>query len=250
MYDWPEVAAANDALWSAIAARLRDAGIAAPAGLDRARPPEAVWRDPGLVLSQTCGFPFSTRLRGIVRLVGAPIHDVRGCAGPHYSSLIVARGDAADDLAAFEGRRFAYNSEDSLSGYRALVAALKGKGIDPARAEWLETGSHRASIRAVAAGAADIAAIDAICWALARRHEPDITRRLKVVAETPLRPALPFITAVERSDAEVATIRAALAAALADPATAEARTALGLVGLGTLNDWDYAPIAFLGRAAA
>ena len=67
--------------------------FAAPPALNRSRTSDAVWRDPGLVLSQTCGFPFSTRLRGMVRLVGTPIYDVLGCDGPFYSSMIVVRTD-------------------------------------------------------------------------------------------------------------------------------------------------------------
>ena len=77
MYDWPEIAWANDVLWAAIAG-----------------PPDAAWNSrrlpalepvrahpmrfgaiPALVLSQTCGYPFATRLRGMVRLVGTPIYD-------------------------------------------------------------------------------------------------------------------------------------------------------------------------------
>ena len=67
--------------------RRSPSGCAQPGSLRRRRstgraPHEAVWRDPGLVLSQTCGFPFSTRLRGMVRLVGTPIYDVRRLRGP------------------------------------------------------------------------------------------------------------------------------------------------------------------------
>src|SRR6266540_2865807 len=93
MYDWPEIAWASDALWKAIAVRLNAAGVASPEKLDRWRSSDAIWRDPGLVLSHTCGYPFSTRLRGIVRLVATPIYDVFGCEGAYYSSIIVVRAD-------------------------------------------------------------------------------------------------------------------------------------------------------------
>ena len=82
MYDWPEVAWANDALWAAIAERL-DASRhrrAARRSTGRAHPMRS-GAIPGCVLSQTCGYPFSTRLRGMVRLVGTPIYDVPGCEG-------------------------------------------------------------------------------------------------------------------------------------------------------------------------
>jgi ABC-type phosphate/phosphonate transport system substrate-binding protein len=248
MYDWPEVEWAHDALWSAVSERLNAASITVPSELERTRAPDSVWRDPGLVLSQTCGLPFSTRLRGMVRLVAVPIYSVAGCEGPSYSSMIVARRDEpAEEIRRFSGRRFAYNGADSLSGFVALRAAMKDAGLEPTNAEWIETGSHRASIRAVAEDAADIAAIDAVCWGLALRHERQSTSVLKVVAETPLRPGLPLITAVERSDDDVATIRAVFNDALADPATERARAALQITGIGTFDEWDYSPIAALAR---
>jgi hypothetical protein len=201
MYDWPEVRAAHQALWTAIAERLRALGIAAPPSLDRSRACDSVWRDAGLVLSQTCGFPFSTRLRGIVRLIGTPIYDVPGCDGAYYSSMIVTRrGERAERLADMKGKRFAYNAADSLSGYLVLRAAMKDANVDPDTASWVETGAHRASVRAVAEDFADVAAIDAVCWTLALRYEPDAASRLKVIGKTPLRPGLPFVTAVERDD--------------------------------------------------
>jgi ABC-type phosphate/phosphonate transport system substrate-binding protein len=248
MYDWPEVAWANDALWQAIAERLRAYGIAAPAALDRSGSYDATWRDSGLVLSQTCGLPFSTGLRGLVKIVGTPIYEVPGCEGPYYSSMIVVRTDEpAERLAEIAARRFVYNTPDSLSGYLALGAALKEAGIHRRPAEWIESGSHRASIRTVAEGRADVAAIDALCWTLAHQYEPEAVSRLKVIGATPLRPAPPLITAVERRADEVEAIRAAIKAAIADPSTKPARQALRIGGLGMFDEWDYGPIAALGR---
>jgi ABC-type phosphate/phosphonate transport system substrate-binding protein len=236
MYDWPEVQWAHDALWSAIAERLTSAGIAAPERLDRVRPFAEVWRDPGLVLSQTCGFPVATALRGLVRLVATPVYEVEGCEGPLYSSTVVARLEAPGTrLSDFIGCRIAFNSRDSLSGYVTLNAALRSDGIDPAAFTWIETGSHRASIRAVAAEEADIAAIDAVCWALAHQYQPEGVSRLKVIARTALRPGLPFVTAGTRSESELQTVRRALSEALTTPETAAAREALHLAGLAVLE---------------
>jgi len=248
MYDWPEVAWAHDELWAAIAGRLNTAGITAPSKIDRTREADHVWRDRGLVVSQTCGFPFSTRLRGMVRFVAVPSYSVTGCEGAHYSSMIVTRKtEPVEAVGRFAGRRFAYNAADSLSGHVALRVAMKEAGIDPTKVEWIQTGSHRASIQAVANEGADIAAIDAVCWAFALRHEPESASRLKVIGVTPLRPGLPFITAAYRPESDVATIRAALRSALADPSTKRARDALHIAGLGSLDEWDYAPIAALAR---
>lgn len=247
MFDWPEAIWAHDALWQATATRLREHGIAAPDSLDRARRVEDVWDDPGLVVSQTCGFPFATRLRENVRLIATPIYGVDGCAGPYYSSVIVVRLEAPERrLADFRRRRIAFNGRGSLSGYVALLAAMKSCGLDAAALVWIETGSHRASITAVADDGADLAAIDPVCWGLAQRYEPGAVARLRVLGRTPLRPGLPFITAGARGDDEVATLRLVLGEAFASPQTEAAREALFLRGLAVLDPAEYEPIATLG----
>ena len=71
--------------------------------------------------------------------------------------------------------------------------------------------------------------------------------RLKIIETTPFRPGLPFITAVERGDEDVRSLRTAIREALSDPATRAARMLLHIVGLGSLDEWDYGLIAALGR---
>ena len=244
MYDWPEVRWAHDAVWAAIRDRLRAGGATAPDALERTRPAEEVWLDPGLVLSQTCGWPYSNRLRDQVRLVGTPIYAVEGCEGPLYSSAIIARReDAGQGLASLARRRIAFNAADSLSGFVAPRTAMRAEGVDPAAGEWIETGSHRASIRAVAEGEADLAAIDAVCWALARDFEADATSQGAVIGWTPLRPGLPLVTAGERSEAETERLRFAVADALADPGLGEACAVLRLAGVEEPDEPGYRAIA-------
>jgi ABC-type phosphate/phosphonate transport system substrate-binding protein len=250
MYDWPEVRWAHDALWSAIAAQLEAAGIPAPKLLDRSRPSEDVWRDPGLVLSQTCGYPYATRLSAhLLRLVATPVYDVEGCAGPLYSSaIVVRRGEGGGNLSDFTGRKFAFNSDDSLSGYVAPRAEMRSARLDPAVFTWIETGGHRESVRAVASGAADIASIDSVCWALAHDHEAEAVSKLRVLAWTPKRPSLPFVSARAADAVRLGKLRVALAGAIAAPQAAPASQALRLSGVADLNESDYIPIAALGEA--
>src|SRR5690606_27708972 len=58
----------------------------------------------------------------------------------------------------------------------------------------IESGGHRASIKAVSEGGADVAAIDCRSWAMAQRFEP-AARNLRVVGWTARRLGLPFICA-------------------------------------------------------
>ena len=92
---------------------------------------------------------------------------------------------------------------------------------------------------------ADIAAVDVVCWALAERHESAAVRRLRVVQETPPRPALPFITAGTREHREVKLIRDALDIALASDDAASACQALLLTGISVLEHADYQLITTL-----
>ena len=130
MYDWPEVEWAHDRLWAAVSERLAARGIAAPKALDRTRPFDEPWLDPGLVLSQTCGWPYATRLHGMVRLVATPVYDVPGCRGPvlfeHDRGPQGRAGAAAFRIC--RDRRLAFNTRDSLSGFVAAHVAVQQRG--------------------------------------------------------------------------------------------------------------------------
>jgi ABC-type phosphate/phosphonate transport system substrate-binding protein len=246
MYDWPEVQWANDALWAAIRDRLRASGIAAPENLDRNTPREELWTDPALVLSQTCAWPYVTRLTGRVALVATPVYDVDGCVGPLYSSFLIARADQRRArLSAFRGLRFAFNAGDSLSGYVALRQAMKSEGLGLSDVDWHETGGHRASLLAVSGGVADLAAIDAVCWALAGRHDAAAVAGLRVVSRTPLRPGLPLISDRDADPARLDAIRGALREVLRDAATLKARQALFLAGFDVVPEAEYQALAGL-----
>lgn len=238
MYDWPELAWATDAFWTAIAGALRAAGIEAPGALDRAAERSEVWRDPALLLSQTCGAPFVSRLQNNVQLVATPVYDAPHCEGPRYASVVVTRrGAQIGGLAELAGKTAAVNGLDSLSGWWAL----RRIGLAPAAP--LITGAHRASARAVADGAADYAAIDAVAFAYLGDHEPQTAAALSAAAITPPAPALPFITAAGRGADEVDALLGALRRALHEPALSRARAALRLRDVVVLSPDAYAPLS-------
>jgi len=213
MYDWPEERARVDAFYAALRAKVP----ALPAQLERDRPAPEVWRDHRLVFSQTCWGPMAQGLSTHLKVLAQPDYsDVPGGAGPFYRSAIVARagremaqpkGAGAGAALPVPGGRFAYNERGSLSGWIALA----GDAGDPQTwAEALvETGSHRESIRAVAAGRADLAAVDCRSWALALAHEP-CARALVVVGWTAARPGLPYVCSRRTDPALAADLSAAL----------------------------------------
>ena len=195
MYDFGACLVANDRLWALIRDGLRSRGIAAPESLTRGEAAYwPAWVAPDLILSQTCGYPFRARLHDRVTYVGTPDYGVTGCPPGHYRSVLVVRsGDPRQTLADFDGAPFAYNEALSQSGWAApqVHAARVGIRLPPA----VETGGHRRSALAVAEGRADIAALDAVTWALMLDEEPTLATRLRVIAMTDPTPGLPLIAA-------------------------------------------------------
>jgi ABC-type phosphate/phosphonate transport system substrate-binding protein len=241
MYDWPEIATATDALWGAIRDALNQRDIPAPTMLDRSLPREQVWLSKQLLLSQTCGLPLVQALRKQVKVLGSFAYEGIAPAG-EYHSVIIARADNGKDLASLQGKRAAINGADSYSGCLALKCAVAPFRPDGGFfSEVLVTGSHRESIRAVANGSADTAAIDCINWQLARRHDRAV-KALDIIAHTPSRPGLPLITAGSKTQVELDLMREALVSAVAG-LDENTRTVAGIRSFQPLDDTVYAVIA-------
>ncbi|WP_118132819.1 phosphate/phosphite/phosphonate ABC transporter substrate-binding protein [Oceanicella sp. SM1341] len=227
MYDWPEIRPATDAFWQRLRERLAREGITGPQALTRELTAAETWAHPELLLGQTCGWPLTHGLAGASVPVARPIHDVPGCGVGVYRSAVIVRTGEDRPL---DTLRVAVNGPDSLSGYHALRRWLARRSVE--MAPHLVTGGHRASVAAVRDGKADLAAIDAVSWELARRHEG--VRGLERLGWTEEAPALPFITAPGGP-------AAALARALARPGP-EIAAAIGLVGILPAGMEDYAAL--------
>ncbi len=226
MYDWPQVAAEHDRLWALTREALADEGIAAPTHLTRSGSLWDIWESPDLVLGQTCGMPYRTRLHGHVELVATPDYGLPDAPSGHYYSEFVTRADEAGEIADFIDRTLAFNGQDSQSGWAAAQNHVAPAVFTHTR----HTGAHRESARAVAEGRADIAAIDAVTWRLIVAHQPDLAGRLRVIGHTAPTPGLPLITAKGRDRAAIARAVNAAIRALA-PAD---RAALMIESLATV----------------
>jgi ABC-type phosphate/phosphonate transport system substrate-binding protein len=228
MYDWPEIRQATDAWWAGMARHL---GV--QECLSRPADYMSAWRDPALLFSQTCGYPYTHEFRGQLKLVAVPHYAAEGCQGADYCSFVFAReGWSPDRLSQ---SRAAYSAADSMSGMLAL------KAVFAPFASAIETGSHLASLRAVREGQADVCAIDAVCVALARRYRPKDLTGLIPVAKSPPMPGLPYVTRA----GDVAALQRALHDAFADPALASARKQLLLTGFSLPGAVDYTRIPAL-----
>ena len=209
MYDWPEVEAATNRFYRHLKQAFDDAGFNPPDELKRDGDLLETWKSPYLLLGQTCGMPFCTQLKGKVTLVGTPAYAINCDAGFYNSAIVVHKDAPFWALCDLKDKIFAYNSEHSQSGYAALMSELmlQPTPFNPLLNSII-SGGHRQSIKAVADGNADFAAIDSVTWELALRHEPNAVD-LRVLGVTKQTPGLPYITA-HRPDAEVHSLQQAI----------------------------------------
>jgi len=252
MYNPVETPGASAALWIGLARHFRRAGITDVPDrlLERPAIPDH-WFSPELLFSQTCGYPLTHALKGRVQLVATPCYETEGCEGPSYCSFVIVPADSpAASLADLCGKRVAFNTQDSQSGMnalRALIAPLSGG--KRFFAEAIETGSHAASLAAVAAGKADVAAIDSVSFGLFRLHGRADEKAVRILCRTDSAPSLPFITTANANPELIMRLRDGLRSAMADRALAGARQALLLKDIMLLPDSAYQPILDMEQAA-
>ena len=223
-------------LWDILRKQLAEAGVERLAQvLTWPQDYHAHWLDADLLLSQSCGYPFTDDLAGKVQLVGCFAYDAPQCEGIRCASVLIARQEHAH-LAPeeFRGLRAAFNAPNSQSGYnafRAWAAPLAVEGRFFASA--LETGGHTASVQAVRTGLADLASIDCVTYAALGRYTPPATEGLCIVGTTPAYPGLPLITSKGTSAADMGVLQAAIRKVLSSDETLPTLEALGIVGFET-----------------
>jgi ABC-type phosphate/phosphonate transport system substrate-binding protein len=225
-----------DTLWNCLRDAIRSSGIEAPDHVSDFEPRLKGWSHPDLILGQTCGLPYITRLCDAVELVGTPDYGVEGCpAGFYHSTLVVSAVDARQRLSDFFNGTLAINGRDSQSGYGAIMAAaapFAQQGRFFRRA--VRTGSHEASMRLVAKGVADIAAIDSVTWRMSRQFDPGISG-MRSIGTTEPTPGLPFIAASGKPKVKLLdAVRAGLAVL-----PLETRRAFGLRDVLPFRKGDY-----------
>ena len=251
MYDFPELRDAHDALWTALAARLNEAGLRdVPRRLTRDQDHKSAWGHPALLFAQGCEYPLAKSFADRVRLIATPRYSAPGCEGGRYRSAIVVRAEETGSLADFRGRRCVVNEVDSNSGMnllRAAVAPLAGGGCYFASVA--VSGSHRRSAEMVAAGEADLAAVDCVSFAHFGRLYPGVVASLRVLGWTAASPCLPFITARAADDTTVRILRSALAGVFDDDALAQARADLLLTGVDLQPREGFGEVLGLERGA-
>ena len=138
-----------------------------------------------------------------MHLVGASRARHPEADGARYRSVLLSPHERSLDQLVGEDTHVVANSADSLSGWLSLLAATVGLGDDwPGQVTF--TGTHHASLSALARGEADLASIDSWSLALIGTEQPELVAGLKRVGLGPWVPT-PAITArrslaVEQAD--------------------------------------------------
>jgi len=252
MYDFPDLTAAYDAWWLAVAERLSAAGIAdVPRHLNRELRGTDSWRHPRLLLGQACEYPLAKSFHTHVRPLATPRYSAPGCDGPRYrSAIVVRRGDAAASLADLRNRRCVINEPTSNSGMnllRAAIATIAGGGrffdsVTP-------SGSHWNSARMVADGRGDVAALDCVSYAHLNRCDPALIAQLRILDWTPASPSLPLISSRAVNERTRQALVSALSAVLADQRLKEHCARLLLAGFDFEIDEGFREVLDLERRA-
>ncbi|MBV6324586.1 phosphate/phosphite/phosphonate ABC transporter substrate-binding protein [Duganella violaceipulchra] len=202
----------------------------------------AFWRQPDVLLTQTCGYPYLTQLRGHVTLLATPCFDFPGCEGSDYSSFIVAReGGGIRSLADARGRVAAVNDPDSNSGMNVLRHAVAPWSQDGRYFESVKwSGSHAASLRMVREGAAAIASIDCVSFAYLLQEDPASVQGVTILQQSARSPGLPWVASSKASPELTARLRAALLEPA--PALRALCDGLRIRGFEQRSDADYGRI--------
>lgn len=181
-----------------------------------------------------CGLPY-VRLEaerpGTLTVLAAPIIDEPRYGGrPVYFSDVIVRHDSRfRTFSDLRGSRWAHNGEDSFSGCLLTRYHLHRLGESEAffgRVTY--SGGHLVSIQEVLSGEIDASAIDSHVLSMERRRDPQLDRRLRVIATFGPSPYPPLVTG-SRVPHELARKIRQVLCAMTDDARALSNLAAGMI---------------------
>jgi ABC-type phosphate/phosphonate transport system substrate-binding protein len=213
------------AAWRRLLARvIEDSGVAMEI-IDHAYPATLndLWARPDLGCALMCGWPF-VREGAVKTLLAAPVPMAEWAGGqPIYrTDFIVARDSSFERLEDTFGHRFAFNTEESHSGYNAPRAHLAKYAVRAPLFRKLvgPMVTYQRVVAALAEGAAEVAAIDSFSLEMIRRHAPELSAAVRVIDATTSVPIPAFVaSALDADDAE--RVRSALLRLESTPGGAE-----------------------------
>ncbi|MEJ2157467.1 MAG: phosphate/phosphite/phosphonate ABC transporter substrate-binding protein [Desulfobacteraceae bacterium] len=105
----------------------------------------------------------------------------------YYSYILVAKDSAVQSFRELRGKRFAFTDPLSNTGRLVPMYMLAKENETPERffKEIIFTQSHDKSIKAVAQGIVDGAAVDSLIWEYLNTTKPESTSRTRILQKSP-----------------------------------------------------------------
>lgn len=164
---------------------------------------------------------------------------------PLYRSYLIVPSVSEDkDLPDLRGKRYAFTDPLSNSGYLVPVFWLSQKGEDPETffKKHIFTRAHYNSIEAVAMRIVDGASVDSYIWEHAKKTDPELVSRTRVIKESGLLPFPPVVARRGLDEKIKVRVREVLLSMNKDPDGKEILREMGLDGFVAVRDEFYSPI--------
>ncbi len=162
----------------------------------------------------------------------------------YYSELIVPRTSPAQSMADLRGKVFAFTDPISFSGrvYPTYLVQQLGQTPEHFFRRSFYTYSHDRAIEAVAAGVADGAAVDSLVLDYARKRNPSLDRRIRVIHRSPPFGIPPVVIPPELPPRQAADLRDIFLAMDHDPEGQAVLDELGIDRFVVVQDEDYTDV--------
>jgi len=203
-----------------------------------------LWQRADLGCAMMCGLPYSLR-NPRPTLIAAPVPSPPRYAGRavYFSDIAVRADSRYQTLEDTFGAVCGYTLTDSMSGSVAFRRLLHGyrKAELPQlyRAVVGNLVNARGVIQALADRRIDVGPLDGYVHDLLKHLDPAFAAQVRIVAMTEAVPMPPFVATAPLTEAEIARLRGAFAAAIAAPELRAARTTLLLKDFAFPEPRDY-----------
>lgn len=201
-------------------------------------------------LAFVCGGPYVAGHREFgMELLAAPQAYGRTV---YYSYLIVPAASQVTSLAGLRGGSFAFTDPLSNTGKLVPTFLLAERGETPESffSTVSYSGSHDKSIRAVAGGLVDGAAVDSLIWEYLSRIEPALTGKTRIIVKSAPYGMPPVVVPKGLDPALKERLRSVLLQAHADERGREILAGMMIDRFVPVSDSDYDSIRDIERRVA
>lgn len=139
----------------------------------------------GVDLAFVCSGPYVVgHAKFGMEIIALPVVDGKS---EYYSYILAQKDSPIGSFAELRGKRFAFTDPNSNTGCLVprFMLAQKGETPETFFSETFFTYSHDNSIKAVAEGMADGAAVDSLIWEFMKATEPGTVANTKVIQKSP-----------------------------------------------------------------